>query len=89
MSELVDSAWAQYEMDGDKGSLTTKRVLFFRSIFVPSLACGLNFARTRDGKAIAAFGDELERRLKRRLEAPPAAMHSFVQTLLLAKTDQS
>jgi len=44
MYELPDAAWAEYQRDGDKEALVTKHVLFFRSIFVPSLASG---ARSR------------------------------------------
>ena len=42
MSEVADSAWDQYERDGNKDCLINKRALFFRSVFVPSLACALN-----------------------------------------------
>ena len=44
MSEVADSAWDQYERDGDKDALLDKQALFFRSVFVPSLACALNHA---------------------------------------------
>jgi hypothetical protein len=87
MSEVADSAWAQYELDGDKEALITRRALFFRSIFVPSLAGALSPARTANGAVAGAFADELERRLKLRLESESAPMRSFVQTLLLAKKE--
>ena len=45
MSEVSDAAWDQYASDGNKDALTTKRTLFFRSIFVPSLACALSPGR--------------------------------------------
>jgi len=86
MSEVADSAWDQYERDGDKESLTNKWALFFRSVFVPSLACALNHAPGGEGETHQAFGDELEKRLKRRLERHLAPMNSFVQTILLART---
>src|SRR5580700_3786417 len=41
---LADSAWGEYERDGNKQALATKHALFFRSIFVPSLALGLTEA---------------------------------------------
>ena len=85
MSEVADSAWDQYERDGDKDAVINKRALFFRSVFVPSLACALNHARLREGEASDVFADELEKRLKRRLASHLAPMNSFVQTILLVK----
>jgi S-adenosylmethionine-dependent carboxyl methyltransferase len=85
MSEVSDAAWDQYDCDGDKEALATKRALFFRSIFVPSLACALSPERAGKGEALGAFADQLEQRLKRRLAGQPVAMRSFVQTILLAK----
>jgi SAM dependent carboxyl methyltransferase len=87
ISEVLDAAWAQYERDRDQESLATKRALFFRSIFVPSLACALSPARAGKGEALGTFADQLEQRLKRRLASQPAAVHSFVQTILLAKRE--
>jgi hypothetical protein len=85
MSEFSDAAWEQYNLDGDKEALANKRALFFRSIFVPSLACALNPARAGNGVAPGAFGVHLEQRLKRRLASVTTAMRSFVQTMLLVK----
>jgi hypothetical protein len=85
MSEVSDAAWDQYACDGDKESLTTKRTLFFRSIFVPSLACALSPARAGNGEALAIFADQMDQRLKQRLANQPAEMRSFVQTILLSK----
>ena len=85
MSEVSDAAWDQYAGDRNKDALTTKRTLFFRSIFVPSLACALSPARAGNGEAFATFADQLEQRLKLRLTNPQAAMRSFVQTILLSK----
>jgi hypothetical protein len=85
MSEVSDAAWDQYARDRNQDALTTKRTLFFRSIFVPSLACALNPARAGNGEALATFADQLEQRLKLRLTNPQAAMRSFVQTILLSK----
>jgi hypothetical protein len=76
MSEVSDAAWDQYDRDSDKEALTTKRALFFRSIFVPSLACALSPAGAENGAATGAFADQLEHRLKRRLASHSAAMHS-------------
>lgn len=81
ISEVEDSAWSQYERDRDKDSLAQKRALFFRSVFVPSLACALNGG----GETQQAFADELEKRLKGHLANHLAPMNSFVQAILLAK----
>ena len=85
MSEVSDAAWDQYGRDRDKDALTTKRTLFFRSIFVPSLACALSPARAGNGEALATFADQMDQRLKQRLARQPAEMRSFVQTILLSK----
>jgi hypothetical protein len=85
MSEVADSAWDQYERDGHEESVTNKRVLFFRAVFVPSLACALNHAPSGEDETGEAFADELEKRLKRRLASHLAPMNSFVQTILLAR----
>ena len=87
MSEVRDAVWEQYDRDGDKGALATKHALFFRSIFVPSLACALSPARDTNGEVHGAFADQLEQRLKRRLASRPLEMLSFVQTLVLAKRE--
>ncbi|HEV8069541.1 MAG TPA: hypothetical protein VGP76_17510 [Planctomycetaceae bacterium] len=80
---LEDAAWTEYQRDGDKEALATRHALFFRSIFVPSLASALD--RAGDADARRAFGDQLESRLKHRLEKQPAPMHSFVSAVVLAK----
>src|SRR5262249_31799935 len=38
VSELPDAAWVDYERDGNAEALATKRALFFRSVFMPTLA---------------------------------------------------
>ena len=88
MYELPDDAWAEYQREGDKEALVTKHVLFFRSIFVPSLASALVRVRAGDVEALSTFGDQLEQRLRRRLASQPAPTHSFVQTIVLAKDKQ-
>jgi SAM dependent carboxyl methyltransferase len=88
MVELPDPAWTEYQRDGNKEALVTKHVLFFRSIFVPSLGSALVRVRAGHAEALGAFGDQLEQRLRRRLMRQPAATHSFVQTIVLAKARQ-
>jgi hypothetical protein len=87
MSALSDGGWTDYERDGNKEGLATKQALFFRSVFMPSLASALDGVRSGDGEAVRLFGERLEAGLKRRLAIQPAAMHSFVQTIVLAKLD--
>jgi hypothetical protein len=53
---------------------------FFRAIFVPSLAASIS-----DAGRCLAFAERLEQKLKRRLCERPAPLHSFVQTMVLAK----
>ncbi|HEY6293166.1 MAG TPA: SAM-dependent methyltransferase [Terriglobia bacterium] len=83
LSVLPDSAWADYEQDGNKEVLATRHARFFRAIFVPSLASALN--SVGDAVASRAFADRLEDGLKRRLMNQPVPLHSFVQTMVLAK----
>jgi hypothetical protein len=85
MSTLPDAAWADYQQDGNKQSLATKHTLFFRAVFMPSLASALDGIRSGDAEALRIFGDRMEGRLKGRLATEPAAMNSFVQIIVLAK----
>ena len=85
VSPLLDPAWVQYQLDEDREALATKQALFFRAVFMPSLASALDDVRSGDSLALRNFGDQLEIGLKRRLASKPAAMHSFVQVMLLAK----
>ena len=83
ISVLPDAARAEYERDGNKEALVAKHALFFRSIFVPSLASALRHAA--DPEACRAFGDRMESGLKARLAKQPVALNSFVSTIVLAK----
>jgi hypothetical protein len=85
MSVLTDAAWNEYERDGNKENLATKHALFFRAVFMPSLASALTRVRAGDAEALRIFGDRLEVGLKQRVASQPAAMHSLVQTIVLAK----
>jgi hypothetical protein len=80
---LADATWADYERDGDNEARATRQALFFRSIFVPSLALSLN--EFHDAEQRRIFADRFENRLKRRLANQPAPLHSFVQSVVLAK----
>ena len=88
MSRLTDAAWTDYEQDGSKEALATKHAQFFRSVFSPALASALARVSAGDADALHIFGDRLEAGLKRRMASQPSAMHSFVQTIVLAKRPQ-
>ena len=85
MSVLPDAAWTDYERDGNKEDLATKHALFFRSIFVPSLASAIRRVRSGDVEGLSIFGDRLEAGLKQRVADRPKAMHTFVQTIVVGK----
>jgi hypothetical protein len=55
---------------------------------VPSLASALTRVREGDAEVVAAFSNQVEQRLKRRLASQLAPMHSFVQTIVLAKAKE-
>jgi hypothetical protein len=78
--DLPDAAWAAYEVDGDLQALAGRHAALFRAIFVPSLATSI-----RDAGKRQRFADCLEQKLKERLSANPAPLHSFVQVMVLAK----
>lgn len=86
--ELTDPAWADYERDGNKEVLAAKHALFFRSIFMPSLASALESVRSGDAETLRIFADRLESGLKQRLASQPQALHSLVQAIVLAKRIQ-
>ncbi len=82
LAELPDAAWVDYERDKNKDALATRHAQFFRSVFVPSLASAIADEAKRN-----TFPDRFEQMLKRRLADQPAPLHSFVQTMVLAKQD--
>jgi hypothetical protein len=85
MSVVPDAAWNDYEQDGNKDAFAQKHALFFRAVFMPSLASALDRVRAGDAEALRIFGDQLEARLKSRVARQPWAMHSLAQTMVLAK----
>ena len=80
LSELPDAAWIDYERDENMEELLNRHTGFFRAIFVPSLATAL-----ADPGKHRTFADEMQRRMKRKLAERPTPLHSFVQTMVLAK----
>ena len=68
---LPDAAWTDYQLDADKEALATKQALFFRSVFMPSLASALTRVRDGDAEALRSFADRLQEGLTRRLASQP------------------
>ena len=63
-------------------ALASKRALFFRVIFVPSIVQAL--AATRSDEERRAFADRLEEGVRRRLARAPARLNSLVGIIVLA-----
>jgi hypothetical protein len=76
-----------YQENGDKEELARKKALFFRAVFVPSLASTLTRTRADNGEAVRRFADRLQDGLIKRLARHPAPTDSFVETIVLAKCD--
>ena len=85
--DIPDGMWIDYERDGDAMALASKRALFFRVIFVPSIVQAL--AASRSGEERRAFADRLEEGVRRRLARAPARMNSLVGIIVLAKQSAS
>jgi hypothetical protein len=83
--ELPDHAWIEYQNSGDTTALASKRALFFRSTFMPSLASALTRARNGDREALTSFADRLESGLRGRLVRCPAPSGITTQAVTLAK----
>jgi SAM dependent carboxyl methyltransferase len=80
LSVLPDAAWADYLKEANREVLANRHARFFRSIFVPSLASSI-----ADHGRRTVFPDRLEEKLQRHLKDQPVPLHSFVQTIVLAK----
>jgi hypothetical protein len=78
-----DPAWSDYERDRNADALAARRALFFRVIFVPSLAQSLTPTRTAEERRV--FADRLEAGLRQRLASTPAPMNLPVSTIVLMK----
>lgn len=78
-----DTAWADYEGDGDATARAAKRAFFFRVIFVPALAQAL--ARSRSNEDRRKFAEQLEAGVRRRLAPAPARLNHLVGMIALAK----
>jgi SAM dependent carboxyl methyltransferase len=86
VSMLPDPAWADFERTGDKEAMAVKNALFFRAVFMPSLADSLTRVRSGDSEALGTFADRLQDGLARRLAIEPTPMDMSVQTIVFAKS---
>lgn len=86
VSKNPDAVWADYQRNGDKEAMATNHALFFRAIFMPSLASSLARVQAGDGEALLSFADRLQHGLTRRLAAEPPRVDMFAQTIVLAKS---
>jgi SAM dependent carboxyl methyltransferase len=82
-SVVIDTAWTEYEIDKDPEALASKRALFFRAIFVPSLAQAL--APNRSEEERKAFSAQVEAGLRQRLLGNPTRIDHLVGIIVLAK----
>jgi hypothetical protein len=82
LSELADPTCVGLQRDGDDDAVATRLAQIFRATYAPSLAAALAGARNGAGRA---FADRLESGLKRRVANQPVPLHTFVQTIVLAK----
>jgi hypothetical protein len=86
VATLPDAAWADYQRNGDKEAMASKNALFFRAVFMPSLAAALTRVRSGDSEALRSFADRLQDGLTRRLATEPVPMDMVVQTIVFAKS---
>ena len=87
ISVLPDTVWADYQRTGDKEAIARKHALFFRAVFMPSLAFALPRVQRGDSEALHSFADRLQDGLVRRLTAEPNPTDMLVQTIVLAKSE--
>jgi hypothetical protein len=83
MQILPDAAWLAFQSTHDRHALAREHALFFRVIFIPTLATALHERRTPDERS--ALADLLTDALERRLIDAPAPLPRFVATIALAK----
>jgi len=85
VATLPDRMWADYQRNGDKEAMAAKNALFFRAVFMPSLAGALTRVRAGDSEALRSFADRLQDGLMRRLTIEPIPMDMSVQIIVFAK----
>jgi hypothetical protein len=79
----IDTAWVNYQHDGDKEILATTRTQFFRSTFMPSLASAL--ASGGDVRVVSDFGNRLEAGLRQLMKDRPAPLGLVAEVIVVAK----
>jgi len=82
-AHATDTAWTEFETDHDAVKLASKRALFFRVIFAPSLAQSLSPERTMGERL--AFINQLEQGICQRLVGEPSRLDHLVGIIVLAK----
>jgi hypothetical protein len=82
-TDLQDTAWANYQRNGNRQVLARRHAAYFRSIFAPSLSHAL--AAAHDPETVRAFNERLEQGLRLRLSGRPAPLNSRVSTIVLEK----
>jgi hypothetical protein len=82
---LPDAAWTAYELTRNGQALAREHALFFRVVFIPTLASALDERRTADERH--AFADDFTNALERHLVDAPGPLDRFVATIVLAKAD--
>jgi SAM dependent carboxyl methyltransferase len=80
LAELTDTAWTDFQRDGNNEALTDRHVGFFRAIFLPSLASAITDEPRRN-----AFVQRFDSKLRQRLAERPVPYHSFAQIVVMAK----
>jgi hypothetical protein len=83
MFAVPDAAWDQYGQDGDRERVARAHAAFFRATFMPALASALDCSG--DAGAVRAFGDRLERGIRRSLAIDPAPLEIKAQVIVFAK----
>lgn len=86
-SNALSIGWSEYEVTGDKEVLASKQPLFFRAVFMPSLALALTRVRNGDEDAMIEFADRLQEGMIQRLALNPAPMDSYAHVIVLAKCE--
>jgi hypothetical protein len=85
ISAVPSPAWAEYQAGGDSEALARQQAIFFRAVFMPSLAAALTHGPGGDAAATARFADRLQERMTRRLALSPTPLTSYVQVIVMAK----
>jgi hypothetical protein len=81
-----DADWVDYQHNGDKEVLATRRAQFFRSTFMPSLASAIEGIEGIDEeRVLREFGSRLENGLRQRMIDRPAPLNLIAEVIVVAK----